>query len=333
MTSSPRDKIKLIKVYQFQKPDSLSRKVTLKQSTTTHISGEDRLANPGIEQRGQTNAPLYESKKTKDTDALSKLRQRQIRDLAFNAALERLLRRKPRTSQDGSFTTIWASPLRKTIDIGECSDSSASGSPIPSTKKPVAPVEGMRSIADSDVALIKSNLKLQDSRAISTRQDADISQKKSSAVFKEEKQARASAPSALAMTWFKEPSLTMCPDHSSHDEQPALLQKNLTITPELSRQFEPAKVRFKAADMAVEMREHAVCCAQQAVIGSEKPQFRRIASLLKKEFDRTYGPAWHCIAGSSFGSFVTHSVGGFVYFSIGKVSVLLFKTEVELIER
>jgi hypothetical protein len=49
-----------------------------------------------------------------------------------------------------------------------------------------------------------------------------------------------------------------------------------------------------------------------------------------QEFDKTYGPAWHCIVGSSFGSFVTHSVGGFLYFSMDqKVYILLFKTTVQ----
>ncbi|CAN1265385.1 Dynein light chain, cytoplasmic, partial [Linum perenne] len=48
-----------------------------------------------------------------------------------------------------------------------------------------------------------------------------------------------------------------------------------------------------------------------------------------QEFDGTYGPAWHCIAGKSFGSFVTHANGGFVYFSVDeKLCLLLFKTEV-----
>ncbi|KAJ0868157.1 putative dynein ATPase [Helianthus annuus] len=47
------------------------------------------------------------------------------------------------------------------------------------------------------------------------------------------------------------------------------------------------------------------------------------------EFDTSYGPAWHCIVGTNFGSYVTHSVGGFLYFSINKVYVLLFKTSVE----
>ncbi|MFQ6651798.1 hypothetical protein Gotur_023986 [Gossypium turneri] len=48
-----------------------------------------------------------------------------------------------------------------------------------------------------------------------------------------------------------------------------------------------------------------------------------------QEFDSTYGPAWHCIVGTSFGSYVTHSLGGFLYFSIDKVYILLFKTAVE----
>lgn len=49
-----------------------------------------------------------------------------------------------------------------------------------------------------------------------------------------------------------------------------------------------------------------------------------------QEFDGVYGPAWHCIVGTSFGSFVTHSVGGFLYFSMDqKLYILLFKTAVQ----
>lgn len=52
-----------------------------------------------------------------------------------------------------------------------------------------------------------------------------------------------------------------------------------------------------------------------------------------QEFDGVYGPAWHCIVGTSFGSFVTHSVGGFIYFSMDhKLYVLLFKTTVQKAE-
>ncbi|EPS65984.1 hypothetical protein M569_08794, partial [Genlisea aurea] len=52
--------------------------------------------------------------------------------------------------------------------------------------------------------------------------------------------------------------------------------------------------------------------------------------ILKKkaadEFDSKYGPAWNCVVGTSFGSYVTHSAGGFLYFSIDKLCVLLFRT-------
>jgi hypothetical protein len=49
-----------------------------------------------------------------------------------------------------------------------------------------------------------------------------------------------------------------------------------------------------------------------------------------QEFDGVYGPAWHCIVGTSFGSFVTHSVGGFLYFSMDqKLYILIFKTAVQ----
>lgn len=44
-----------------------------------------------------------------------------------------------------------------------------------------------------------------------------------------------------------------------------------------------------------------------------------IAAVIKKEFDEMYGSKWHCIVGSSFGSFVTHEHGYFVYFHLGKV--------------
>ncbi|KAJ0896346.1 putative dynein ATPase [Helianthus annuus] len=33
-----------------------------------------------------------------------------------------------------------------------------------------------------------------------------------------------------------------------------------------------------------------------------------------QKFDCLYGPAWHCIVGTSFGSYVTHSSGCFFVF-------------------
>lgn len=93
---------------------------------------------------------------------------------------------------------------------------------------------------------------------------------------------------------------------------------------------ESVNARVKAADMPSEMQVHAFRCARMAC-DSQSCSFssKQLAFTIKKEFDKAYGPAWHCIVGTNFGSFVTHSVGGFLYFSIDKISILLFKTTVE----
>ncbi|KAK9269160.1 hypothetical protein L1049_000929 [Liquidambar formosana] len=93
-------------------------------------------------------------------------------------------------------------------------------------------------------------------------------------------------------------------------------------------------IRLRSADMPVHMQERAFRFTRSLL--DESPNVHRpnptpIARALKKEFDSLYGPAWHCVVGTSFGSFVTHSPGGFVYFSLDSLSVLLFKTEVQLV--
>ncbi|GJN02677.1 hypothetical protein PR202_ga20054 [Eleusine coracana subsp. coracana] len=88
-------------------------------------------------------------------------------------------------------------------------------------------------------------------------------------------------------------------------------------------------VRVRAADMPLPLQRRAVRIAAEAVAAMPKLESKRLALALKKDFDTTYGPAWHCIVGTSFGSYVTHSKGGFLYFSVDKVHVLLFRTAVE----
>ncbi|TKY49099.1 Dynein light chain [Spatholobus suberectus] len=93
-------------------------------------------------------------------------------------------------------------------------------------------------------------------------------------------------------------------------------------------------VRLKSSDMPVHMQEHALRHTRSLIPlhpPSPKPTNTHIARALKKEFDSKYGLAWHCVIGKSFGSFVSHTGGGFIYFSIDSLSVLLFKTEVHLV--
>lgn len=89
-------------------------------------------------------------------------------------------------------------------------------------------------------------------------------------------------------------------------------------------------VKIVSVDMPPFMQVHAVDCARKTHDSLEKFTSKTLALTLKKEFDGVYGPAWHCIVGTSFGSFVTHSVGGFMYFSMDqKLYILLFKTTVQ----
>ncbi|XP_073059112.1 uncharacterized protein [Primulina eburnea] len=99
---------------------------------------------------------------------------------------------------------------------------------------------------------------------------------------------------------------------------------------ELADFFSCTGVKVVAVDMPPFMQIHAVNCARNSHDSLEKFTSKTLAFTLKKDFDAAYGPAWHCIVGTSFGSFVTHSVGGFMYFSMDhKMYILLFKTTVK----
>uniref|UniRef100_A0A8C4N859 Dynein light chain n=1 Tax=Eptatretus burgeri TaxID=7764 RepID=A0A8C4N859_EPTBU len=81
---------------------------------------------------------------------------------------------------------------------------------------------------------------------------------------------------------------------------------------------------IKNADMPDDMQEDAVSFAKQALdkFNIEKD----IASFIKKEFDKKYNPTWHCVVGRNFGSYVTHESKHFIYFYLGQVAILLFKS-------
>ncbi|KAI3781904.1 hypothetical protein L2E82_11932 [Cichorium intybus] len=89
------------------------------------------------------------------------------------------------------------------------------------------------------------------------------------------------------------------------------------------------QVRVLVTDMPAFMQVHAFRCARQTFDSLEKFSPKQIALNLKKEFDKVYGPAWHCIVGSNFGSFVTHATGCFLYFSMENLYILVFKTKVK----
>ena len=84
------------------------------------------------------------------------------------------------------------------------------------------------------------------------------------------------------------------------------------------------KAVVKNADMSEDMQQDAIDISTQAL---EKFNIKKdIAAFIKKEFDKKYNPTWHCIVGRNFGSYVTHETKHFIYFYLGKVAILLFKS-------
>ncbi|QRW16873.1 dynein light chain 1, cytoplasmic protein [Rhizoctonia solani] len=51
-----------------------------------------------------------------------------------------------------------------------------------------------------------------------------------------------------------------------------------------------------------------------------------IAAHIKREFDRRYGTTWHVVVGKNFGSYVTHETKHFIYFYIGSLAFLIWKS-------
>lgn len=87
---------------------------------------------------------------------------------------------------------------------------------------------------------------------------------------------------------------------------------------------EMRKCLVKASDMPPEQQQQ-VC--DMAIAGFTKHQSESdVAKYLKKEMDTVFGTLWHCIVGKSFGSFVSHQPGTFIYFYCNNIAILLFKS-------
>lgn len=84
------------------------------------------------------------------------------------------------------------------------------------------------------------------------------------------------------------------------------------------------KTTVKSVDMSDEMQNVALEVAKDAM--KQNNVEKDIAQTIKKNFDQRYGNTWHCIVGRNFGSFVTHETKHFIYFYVGNLAVLLYKT-------
>jgi len=84
------------------------------------------------------------------------------------------------------------------------------------------------------------------------------------------------------------------------------------------------KAIIKNVDMSEEMQQESVDITSLAM---EKYTIEKdIAAQIKKEFDRRHGTTWHVVVGKNFGSYVTHETKHFIYFYIGSLAFLIWKT-------
>jgi dynein light chain LC8-type len=81
----------------------------------------------------------------------------------------------------------------------------------------------------------------------------------------------------------------------------------------------------KVSAMAADQEQDCVDCAAEAL--NRFKEQRAIAQWMKKELDSKYGAVWHVIVGHSFGSYVSHDNMNFVYFFIGDVGFLVWRTK------
>lgn len=73
-----------------------------------------------------------------------------------------------------------------------------------------------------------------------------------------------------------------------------------------------------------ELREEIFDLSMNAVANYQLE--REMASYIKKELDVSHGETWHVVVGKNFGSYVTHEKGYFLYFYVGQLAFLVFKT-------
>ncbi|KAL5110220.1 Dynein light chain 1 cytoplasmic [Taenia crassiceps] len=109
----------------------------------------------------------------------------------------------------------------------------------------------------------------------------------------------------------------------SHSRQDPRLVTYTCENNQLLEDGKPVKATIHCSEMTPEMESWAVDCAAIALINHAS--IKHAAAYIKKEFDKRFGPSWQCVVGSSFGSYVSHFEGSFIYFLLKDLTVLLYQ--------
>ena len=75
-----------------------------------------------------------------------------------------------------------------------------------------------------------------------------------------------------------------------------------------------------------------VLCSRAAALSEAEHAFshfntdKEVAQAVRNAFVKKYNGVWHCFVGRNFGAYMTHEANHHVYFYMGQMAVLLFKT-------
>jgi len=80
----------------------------------------------------------------------------------------------------------------------------------------------------------------------------------------------------------------------------------------------------RSMDMPEHIKDDVLTCFNEAL--SLFTTEIELAAFVKKEFDKKYGPTWHCVVGREFGSNITYQLSHFIHVFVNQYGLLLFKT-------
>jgi dynein light chain LC8-type len=81
-----------------------------------------------------------------------------------------------------------------------------------------------------------------------------------------------------------------------------------------------------STDMEItsEMKKDAETKAK-VFLGHTEINEAEVSRQMKEFFDKKYQPNWHCVVGKNFYSSFSHEEKTYIFFSVGQISVLLYK--------
>lgn len=77
-------------------------------------------------------------------------------------------------------------------------------------------------------------------------------------------------------------------------------------------------------DITSEMKKDAETKAKD-YLGKTEINEAEVSQQMKEYFDKKYQPNWHCVVGKNFYSSLSHEETTYIFFSVGQISVILYK--------